>query len=967
MALRLGMGRRNQPQKVRSERVSNGDTMRFRPKRLCLAMALALGSQAALAQTALPSSSGLATTTSTSEENSSHENPGSAAITLDTVTVTGTAEEQEKKIGNTTGASKEDVERRGASHMSDLIDQISGTSVNSLYARPEISVGVQGIAGHGRVSQSLEGITQNFHAFTKDIGQTGSIFVDPQFLKSIDVTRGVNTSTGSLGSLGGSVDFKYLDLDDILLPGRSFGGMIRGSTGFSKYRNGQKPSGSFFLGGRNERWDVMVGAADSENDAYRIGSHFNDGDMLKYFHATNLNIYDGINDPTANWQGGCRYYYVVGHTGSGRDGLNNCQLSPERLNQLKQAAKSGALTGTERKAESQMLRLRHYFNDELNQSLELFATASKSSYETDQEPNIWLPSLSGASEAIWGERPWSIGTEMKNQVVSLKYKAAISDFFNPEIMVYHEKQKRDQRWKGIPGTGAVGQDMHYFVDNSSNGLKLNNVSHFRTSLVGPLRLDSAFEFRRTHKDVDSFSEADWLEEDKKNRGLPYTLAQEWDPSSKNKSSGFVLNLSTEGDGPLQASAGIGWQRVRMDVNSPRFRTGNISSEGIIPNWQILRDLYRSQGYSSAEARRMAKAETTRIANELKIDPDGVGVTAYNRLNSDNKKHNFYLKQANFSLQYTKPGSGLTTYGSIGYSERAPTSNEMYTSGPWLRQLFVANPDLKKEKNLSLQLGVNYRKADWLTASDEFNAGLGYYRNRIRNYIGYGPIWMENDGVMNDRSSVGGAVANVNNQESVIRHGFELNIGYRQPSFYVRSNLTIPLRHNNKMCSSLSPSGNSYYVTTDADGNTVFARTGNGPSPCYSGWNWMETSLIEPIRGTLTAALTPHSGKMELGTTLHFRGKQRASYYYVETAQSIGGNHPSNHSSATLPNGNGWIDAYLWPKTIKVDLFFNYRFNDQLKVGVYLANLTDEFDGTPTSLGYNFYPGRTLTANMEYRF
>ena len=107
--------------------------------------------------------------------------------------------------------------------------------------------------------------------------------------------------------------------------------------------------------------------------------------------------------------------------------------------------------------------------------------------------------------------------------------------------------------------------------------------------------------------------------------------------------------------------------------------------------------------------------------------------------------------------------------------------------------------------------------------------------------------------------------------------------------------------------------------------------------------------------------------MEVGSTLHFRGKQRASYYYVENYQSSGITHPGNHSSAALPNGNGWIDAYLWPKTLKVDLFFNYRFNDQLKVGVYLANITNEFDGTPTSLGYNFYPGRTFTANLEYRF
>lgn len=942
------------------ERPATG-VLRLQPKRLCLAMALALGSQAALAQTALPSSSAMATTTATSEENSSHENPGSAAIMLDTVTVTGTAEEQEKKIGNTAGASKEDIERRGASHMSDLIDQISGTSVNSLYARPEISVGVQGIAGHGRVSQSLEGINQNFHAFTKDIGQTGSIFVDPQFLKSIDVTRGVNASTGSLGSLGGSVDFKYLDLDDILLPGRSFGGMVRGSTGFSKYKNGQKPSGSFFLGGRSERWDVMVGAADSENDAYKIGSHFDDGDMLKYFHARNLNFYDNINNPELNWGGGCRYQ-VRGVSSGSRDGMENCQLSPERLNQLKQAAKSGALEGTEKKAESQMLRLRHYFNDDYQQSLEMFAANSRAKYQTDQQPQIIIPEGWGTAEpAYWAKNPWFIATEMKSQVISLKYKAVVSDLINPEIMLYHEQQKRDQQWKGVRGTGAVGQDMHYFVDNSSNGLKLSNASHFQASLVGPLRLDSSFEFRRTHKDVDSFSEADWLEEDKKNRGLPYTLAQEWDPSSKNKSSGFALNLSTEGDGPWQASAGAGWQRVTMDVDSPRFRTGNIAKEGIVPNTTTLLNAYRSQGYSFREARRMANAESTRIFNEMKLDPDSDN--GNNRFNLDDKKHGFNLRQANFNLQYTQPGTGLTAYGSIGYSERAPTSNEMYTSGPWLKQLFVANPHLKKEKNLSLQLGVNYHKERWLTTSDEFNVGLGYYRNRIRNYIGYGPIWMENDAVMNGKSSVGGAVANVNNEAAVVRHGFELNLAYKQPLFYVGGNLTLPLRHNNKMCNSLLPSGNAYYVTYDAEGNAVFSQVGGqGPSSCYSGWNWMETSLIEPIRGSLTAALTPYNGKMEIGSTLHFRGKQRASYYYIKDAQD-----PSNNSLGPLPNGDGWIDAYLWPKTIKFDLFFNYRFNDQLKAGIYIANLTDEFDGTPTSLGYNFYPGRTVTANLEYRF
>jgi len=119
------------------------------------------------------------------------------------------------------------------------------------------------------------------------MGQTGSIFVDPQFLKGIDVSRGGSTGTGTLGSLGSSVDFQYLDVDDILRPGKNLGGMVRGSVGLGEYRNGQKPSGSFFLAGRDERWEWMLGAAQSKNDAYRIGRRFNQRRMMRDASAGN--------------------------------------------------------------------------------------------------------------------------------------------------------------------------------------------------------------------------------------------------------------------------------------------------------------------------------------------------------------------------------------------------------------------------------------------------------------------------------------------------------------------------------------------------------------------------------------------------------------------------------------------------------------------------------------------------------
>ncbi|MDR0701386.1 MAG: TonB-dependent receptor [Azoarcus sp.] len=923
-----------------------------------LAVALILGGQQALAQE-VPAA--------VEQENASRpaavdEAASGDETILEGVEVSGAAEEEKKKaIGNASGASKEDIERRNASHMSDVIDQISGTSMNSLYARPEVSVGVQGIAGHGRVSQQLEGITQNFHAFTKDIGQTGSLLIDPQFLRNIDVTRGTSTGTGVLGSLGSSVNFRYLDLDDVLRPGKNLGGMIRLSTGFSKYANGHKPSGSVFVGGRSERWDFMLGAASSENDPYRIGSNMNSKEMLRDAHSRKINYFLNDGKTQQQEQSNCRYLGILGASRGFQDGFNNCQFTAEQLKWLKDASKS-PLVGTEKKNESQMLRLRHYFNDAYEQSLEFFATASRARFQTDQEPSIWVPADGG--NAYWGKHRWNVRTELDSQVISLKYKAAFSKWLNPEVQLYHEKQTRKQGWTGIPGSYAMGEDLHYDVENGSSGLKLANASHFDVPAIGPLRLDAGLELRRAKKDVDSLTEEEWYQQHLADQGLSYTK-MEWDPNSRSDTMGLALALSTEGNAPWQASVGIGWQRVSMDILSPRYRTGNISGEGSVYSWAHYREILRAECLQMPEPKHAWCSSSTTIrvkaqemaaehSHDFYIDPN----SGNTRWIFDDQKHRYDLKSANFALQYTHPGSGASVYGSVAYDERAPTSNEMYINGAWMRQTFFANPDLEPEKNLSFQLGLNYKRENWLARNDQFDLGINFYRNRIRNYIAYGPIILA-DGVVESH----GSVANVNNLEPVIRQGFELNLAYRQPLFYVRGNLTVPLRHDNKMCSWQAPGG--AYTSTTADGTTTTTSIGKGQKICYSGWNWMETSLIEPVRASLTAALTPYAGRLEMGGTVHYRGRQRASYWYVPKYQS--GNNAANSSLDSLPDEDDFLVAKLWPRVIKLDLFANYRFNDQLKIGVYLANLTDQMEATPTTFGYNFYPGRTFTASLEYRF
>jgi heme acquisition protein HasR len=884
---------------------------------------------------------------------------------LDSVLVTGARNAAKADL------TAEQIQRRNASSVADLIEQVSGLSLNSLYSRPEVSVGVQGVAGHGRVVLQLEGISQNFHAFTADIGQTGSIFIDPMLLAGIDVTRGGGTGTSTLGGLGSAVDFRYTNVGDVLEPGKTFGGIARLSTGVTNWGNGQRPAGSVFVAGRSDHWQWMLGTTHVDNDAYRVGGNFSMSQMAENFHGNNIKFYDGIRNITS--EGGCRYYGITGVADGSRDGLTTCQLSRQQLSYLKQAAKSGALEGTEKRSASTILRLGYDFGGEHDQRLDLFAVNSRARYRTEQAPTISIPGAwdggQVGDDAYWKDDLWDVRTVLKSTVASLGYSGAFSDRLNPSARIYYEEQQRNQNWTGMQGSYAFGAPLHYHAKNASFGLKLDNAAYLAAPVLGRVRLDAGIEVRRRDKTVDSLTEQEYLRDYQASLGYIYE-SPKWDPDSRNDTFGAALALSTDGDGPFKASLGAGWQRVKMTVESPTYLTGNQAKAGVDDRPTKLTELrayYRSLGYSSSVARQMAIADLVGYSDQFKIDTSR-GTTRYVY---DDAHHRFDLKSANLLLQYTPEGSGFSGRAQVSYNARAPTSNEMYVAGVWNFVTFTANPDLKPEKNTSLQLGADYARAGLWSPEDRLKVGLLLYRNDIRNYIGFGPI-IGHDTVtyvsseQSIRKGYAGGTASVNNLKPVIRQGIEANFEYRQPMFNLRGSMTVPIRRDNKMCSRLLPGGKAYTESLDANGNTVYAELTDAGSLCYSGWSWMETSLIQPVTGTFTATFTPFGDKAEFGAAAHYRGKQRSAYYYVKASQTnlVGA---TRDSLLELPDSDGWLTVNLFPEVVKFDLFASYKITKDVKLGVYVANVTDRMEATPTTFGYNFYPGRTLKANLELRF
>src|SRR5690606_38017072 len=82
------------------------------------------------------------------------------------------------------------------------------------------SINIRGLQDFGRVAVSIDGARQNFQR--SDHGTQSTFWIDPDLVKSVDVTRGPVANTYGSGAIGGVVFFDTKDADDLLKPGESW-------------------------------------------------------------------------------------------------------------------------------------------------------------------------------------------------------------------------------------------------------------------------------------------------------------------------------------------------------------------------------------------------------------------------------------------------------------------------------------------------------------------------------------------------------------------------------------------------------------------------------------------------------------------------------------------------------------------------------------------------------------------------
>jgi hemoglobin/transferrin/lactoferrin receptor protein len=143
-------------------------------------------------------------------------------IQLDGITVTST-KTSEAAIDAPSGTSiigKEQLDQQlQADRVSQFLTTMPGVSTSEAATDTAQAINIRGLMDFGRVNVLIEGARQNFQRTGHNAD--GVFYIEPEMLKSVDVTRGPTATIYGSGAIGGVVAFSVLDADDILRGGET--------------------------------------------------------------------------------------------------------------------------------------------------------------------------------------------------------------------------------------------------------------------------------------------------------------------------------------------------------------------------------------------------------------------------------------------------------------------------------------------------------------------------------------------------------------------------------------------------------------------------------------------------------------------------------------------------------------------------------------------------------------------------
>ncbi|MFT4191773.1 MAG: TonB-dependent hemoglobin/transferrin/lactoferrin family receptor, partial [Comamonas sp.] len=159
------------------------------------------------------------------------------STTLGEVTVTGQQDAREETYDTAASVAvitRDDIDRLQARNTSDLFAETAGVNVAVDRTSPGVAVNIRGLQDFGRVNMMVDGARQNFRQVVGH-SNTSRAYVDADLLGGVDIDKGLSSTAGGAGVLAGSVNFRTLEVGDLVDKDGKIGGRVNATTGSNGY------------------------------------------------------------------------------------------------------------------------------------------------------------------------------------------------------------------------------------------------------------------------------------------------------------------------------------------------------------------------------------------------------------------------------------------------------------------------------------------------------------------------------------------------------------------------------------------------------------------------------------------------------------------------------------------------------------------------------------------------------------
>ncbi|MDH4981227.1 TonB-dependent receptor [Hyphomicrobium sp. D-2] len=261
----------------------------------------------------------------------------------------------------------------------------------------------------------------------------------------------------------------------------------------------------------------------------------------------------------------------------------------------------------------------------------------------------------------------------------------------------------------------------------------------------------------------------------------------------------------------------------------------------------------------------------------------------------------------------KPFEGAQIYANYAHAMRMPSLMEA-TSTFGLAVNNLVDP----ERARNLDVGVNVMRSDLLTGNDKGMLKVGYFHSIVDDYISRAYVPPVTGST--DRSGL--VIGNIHQAEF---SGIEMSARYEVGGF------------------SASMSAN-YYT------NVSFCPTANTCEGSSIYGDYATNQVPPKYTIDFTVAQKLFDDKLTVGGRVLHIGQRAA-----------------DHREMIVRGAAPFISAVYWDPYTLVDLFSEYKINENLSVDLRVQNLTDQYYVDPLSLIQQPGPGRTLYGAFTARF